>query len=204
MKIALIDYGSGNLRSVQKALEVCGGNPDLVSTPGTLGDADAIVVPGVGSFGDCATNLRRTGLWEPIKEWIGADKPFLGICLGYQLLFEGSAESPGVEGLGVLNGQVRRFESTGIKIPHIGWNTLDVVEGRDSALYHGLSDPISVYFVHSFFPIPEDRSVISASCNYGSPFAASVSRGNLHAVQFHPEKSQTTGLAILKNFVNTL
>jgi glutamine amidotransferase len=204
MKLALIDYGSGNLRSVQKALEVCGGKPELVSSPEALADAQALVVPGVGSFGDCAANLRRTGLWEPIKEWIRAEKPFLGICLGYQLLFEGSAESPGVEGLSVLSGRVRRFDSGGIKIPHIGWNTLDVADGPAGTIYRGISNPISVYFVHSYFPEPEDRSIISASCNYGSPFAASITRGNLHGVQFHPEKSQRTGLAILTNFVNSL
>lgn len=159
-------------------------------------------MPGVGAFGDCAKNLRATGLWEPLREWISADRPYLGICLGYQLLFESSEESPGVDGLGVLRGTVRRFASNGLKVPHMGWNTLDVKLPADR-LYVGLPKPPCVYFVHSFHPVPDDPSIISATCDYGAPFAASVTRGALSATQFHPEKSQHTGLAILRNFLTS-
>lgn len=161
------------------------------------------MVPGVGAFGDCARNLRATGLWEPLREWIAADRPYLGICLGYQLLFESSEETPGVEGLGALAGTVRRFPSAGLKVPHIGWNSLRLREPVDR-LYAGLPADPSVYFVHSFHPVPADDSIVSATCEYGAPFAASVTRGNLSAAQFHPEKSQRNGLAILRNFVQSL
>ncbi len=203
MKVALIDYGSGNLRSVQKALEVCGAEACLVSSSDGLDDCQAIVVPGVGSFGDCARNLAETGLWEPIKNWVAEDRPYLGICLGYQLLFESSEECPEVSGLGVFDGMVRKFRPAGTaKIPHMGWNTLNVKD-PESALYRGLAGPISVYFVHSYFPDPTDASLVSATCDYIQPFAASISRGNIHATQFHPEKSQRAGLSILANFLSS-
>jgi glutamine amidotransferase len=198
-----VDYGSGNLRSVSKALDAVGARTRLISTPDALGEIDAVVVPGVGSFGDCARNLRATGLWEPLREWIAAGRPYLGICLGYQLLFESSEESPGVAGLGALPGVVRRFPAGALKVPHMGWNTLHLRQPADR-LYAGLPANPSVYFVHSFFPVPADESVISATCDYAGEFAASVTRGALSAVQFHPEKSQRTGLAILANFVRSL
>jgi glutamine amidotransferase len=198
--IGIVDYGSGNLRSVSKALDAVGASTRLVSSPAQLDEIDAIVVPGVGAFGDCARHLRATGLWEPLREWIAGDRPYLGICLGYQLLFESSEETPGVEGLGVLPGVVRQFPASDLKVPHMGWNTLDVRQ-PDDRLYAGLPASPSVYFVHSYYPVPADSSVITATCNYAGDFAASVSRGALSAVQFHPEKSQKTGLAILKNFV---
>ena len=201
--IGIVDYGSGNLRSVSKALDAVGACTRLVSTPDTLGEIDAVVVPGVGAFGDCARHLRATGLWEPLREWIAADRPYLGICLGYQLLFESSEETPGVEGLGVLPGRVRKFPVGALKVPHMGWNTLDVRKPEDR-LYSALPSAPSVYFVHSFFPVPADPSIISATCDYAGDFAASVSRGALSAVQFHPEKSQRNGLAILKNFVTSI
>lgn len=201
--LGVVDYGSGNLRSVCKAFEAVGARVRLFSSPDDLTEIDAVVVPGVGAFGDCARNLRATGLWEPLREWIAADRPYLGICLGYQLLFESSEETPGVEGLGVLSGSVRRFPANGLKVPHIGWNTLDLQIPGDR-LYADLPADPSVYFVHSFHPVPGDESIVSATCTYGEPFAASVTRGNLSAVQFHPEKSQRNGLSILRNFVASL
>jgi len=199
--VGVVDYGSGNLRSVGKALEASGAGTELISNPERLEGVDAVVVPGVGAFGDCASNLRATGLWEPLREWIGSGRPYLGICLGYQLLFESSEESPGVAGLGVLPGRVVRFSGGGLKVPHMGWNTLTGLRGP---LFQGLPEETSVYFVHSFYPVPEETSLASATCEYGVRFAASVSRGALHATQFHPEKSQVAGLAILRNFLATL
>jgi len=202
MKVGVVDYGSGNLRSVSKALEAAGARVELVDDPARFNVLDAVVVPGVGSFGDCAGNLRSTGMWDPLVEWLQAGRPYLGICLGYQLLFETSEESPGVQGLGVLPGKVVRFPTaTSLKVPHMGWNTLDDTRG---ALYNALAGTPSFYFVHSYYPVPADPTMVSATCTYGEPFAASVSQGSLHAVQFHPEKSQSTGLALLRNFLATL
>lgn len=199
--VGVVDYGSGNLRSVSKALEAAGARTRLISNPVELEGVDAVVVPGVGAFGDCASNLRATGLWEPLKEWIGAGRPYLGICLGYQLLFESSEESPGVAGLGMVPGRVVRFSGGGLKVPHMGWNMLTGLRGP---LYQGLPGEIPVYFVHSSYPVPEEASLVSATCEYGTRFAAGISRGALHATQFHPEKSQAAGLAILRNFLATL
>ena len=199
--IGVVDYGSGNLRSVCKALEASGADARLVTSPAELNAADAIVVPGVGAFADCAANLKATGLWDPLKDWLQAGRPYLGICLGYQLLFESSEESPGVEGLGVLAGRVVRFSAGALKVPHMGWNTLTALRGP---LYAGLPEATSVYFVHSYYPVPADPALASATCEYGAPFAASVSIGTIHATQFHPEKSQAAGLAILRNFLSTL
>ncbi|MFM8765055.1 MAG: imidazole glycerol phosphate synthase subunit HisH [Spartobacteria bacterium] len=200
-KLGVIDYGSGNLRSVCKAIEAAGSTPSLVTEPSGLESLDAIVVPGVGAFAHCAENLRATGLWNPVREWALAGRPYLGICLGYQLLFESSEESPGVEGLGVLKGRVVRFSDAALKVPHMGWNTLSKTSGP---LYDGLSGDVSMYFVHSYYPVPSESSLVSAWSDYGVSFAASVSSGALHAVQFHPEKSQSAGLALLRNFLSTL
>ena len=200
-KLGVIDYGSGNLRSVCKALEAAGSTPTLVTEPSGLDSLDAIVVPGVGAFAHCAENLRATGLWNPVREWALSGRPYLGICLGYQLLFESSEESPGVEGLGVLKGRVVRFPDAALKVPHMGWNTLSNTSGP---LYKGLSGDVSMYFVHSYYPAPADSSLVSAWSDYGLSFAAGVSSGALHAVQFHPEKSQSAGLALLRNFLSTL
>ncbi len=199
--IGVVDYGSGNLRSVCKALEASGASATLVSDASQLSALDAVVVPGVGAFGDCAANLQATGLWEPLREWIKAGRPYLGICLGYQLLFESSEESPGVDGLGVLPGTVIRFSDAGLKVPHMGWNSLSNLKGP---LFQGLPEETSFYFVHSFFPVPTDATLASSTCDYGQPFAASISVGPLHATQFHPEKSQAAGLAVLRNFLSTL
>lgn len=200
-RLGVVDYGSGNLRSVVKALEAAGAAPRLISSVAEMETIDALVVPGVGAFEHCASNLRASGLWEPVRNWALAGKPYLGICLGYQLLFESSEESPGVEGLGVLKGVVRRFPQGELKVPHMGWNTLGNQRGP---LFEGFDDPVSMYFVHSFYPVPEETSQVCATCDYGVNFAAGVSAGALHAVQFHPEKSQGAGLALLRNFLSTL
>lgn len=199
--IALIDYGSGNLRSVSKALEHEGADVRLVDSPGALAGAAAVVLPGVGAFGDCVRNLRERGLWEPIQDWLAEGRPFLGICLGYQLLFESSEETPGVKGFGFFRGKVKRFHEAGLKIPHMGWNTL---ERNDHALWRGLPANPYVFFVHSYFPVPDDPSIVTSLTTYGETFAASVARDNVAAVQFHPEKSQETGLAILRNFIRSV
>jgi glutamine amidotransferase len=136
-----------------------------------------------------------------VRDWLDAGRPYLGICLGYQLLFDSSEESPGVSGLGVLPGTVVRFSEPDLKVPHMGWNSLSQMKGP---LFAGLPDETSFYFVHSYYPVPSDASISSSTCEYGRPFAASVSRGALHATQFHPEKSQAAGLAVLRNFLNTL
>lgn len=196
--IALIDYGSGNIRSVSKALQREGANVRLADSPEALAGARAVVLPGVGAFGDCARNLQERRLWNPLNHWLTSGKPFLGICLGYQLLFESSEETPGVKGFGFFRGAVRRFQSGGLKIPHMGWNTLELC---NHALWRGLPENPYVFFVHSYFPIPEDSSIITSRTTYGETFAASVARGNVVAVQFHPEKSQAIGLAILRNFI---
>jgi len=202
--LGLVDYGSGNLRSVQRAIEHAGVRCIHVLKEADTSDCSALVVPGVGSFGDCARQLREAGLWEVIREWIGAGRPYLGICLGYQLLFESSEESPGVEGLGALRGKVVHFsKGGGLKIPHMGWNQLHVRKPSDR-LMTGLPENPDFYFVHSYFPVPQDEEVITSTCNYGVEFAASVTKGNLSAVQFHPEKSQGLGLAMLRNFMNSL
>lgn len=199
--IGVVDYGSGNLRSVSKALEAVGASVALVTSSAQLDPLDAVVVPGVGAFGDCAQNLRKSGLWEPLIEWLQAGRPYLGICLGYQLLFESSEESPGCNGLGVLPGRVVRFQGKRLKVPHIGWNVLLDMRGP---MFKTLSSAPYFYFVHSYFPVPADDAIVSARCEYGGTFAASVSNGSLHATQFHPEKSQSAGLTLLKNFLDTL
>ena len=199
--IALIDYGSGNLRSVEKALLHIGATVKLVDNAAALSNVAAVVLPGVGHFADCANNLRSRGLWEPIQTWLKSGKPFLGICVGYQLLFEGSVEAPGVAGLGFFSGMVRKFATPGIKVPQIGWNTLTTTP---SPLWTGLTENPFVFFVHSYFPAPTDASAVSATAEYGESFAAAVSQGQVHGVQFHPEKSQANGLRILRNFVESV
>lgn len=202
--LGLVDYGSGNLRSVQRAIEAAGGVCVLIHTPADAASCAALVVPGVGSFGDCARQLREAGLWGFIKKWIAADRPYLGICLGYQLLFESSEESPDIEGLGVLKGTVVHFpKDGGLKIPHMGWNQLKIHSSSDRLL-QGLGEYPDFYFVHSYYPVPEDASLITTTCDYGVSFAASVTKGNLSAVQFHPEKSQELGLLMLRNFITSL
>jgi imidazole glycerol-phosphate synthase subunit HisH len=202
-RIGLIDYGSGNLRSVAKALEAVGAEPyQIVSGPIPDG-LDALVLPGVGSFGDSVRHLQERGLFRPIREWLTSQKKFLGICLGYQLLFQASEESPGVEGLGLFEGMVQRFRATHLKVPQIGWNRLAWTSEAYKRFPELPSDPF-VYFVHSYYPVPENRSIIAATAEYGEEFAAAIVADNLLATQFHPEKSQENGLAILRQFVSSL
>lgn len=198
--VAMIDYGSGNLRSVEKALQHAGAEVRRCDSPAGLADCAAVVLPGVGSFGDCARSLKERGLTGPLCSWLAEDRPYLGICLGYQILFEGSEESPGIPGLAHWAGQVVRFPSRpGLKVPHIGWNSL----GLRSAdpFFSGLPDPAFAYFVHSFYPDPSESGMVTSSCTHGVEFAASCRRGKVRGVQFHPEKSQATGLRMLENFV---
>ena len=198
--IAIIDYDAGNLMSVKKALEHLGQETVLTRDPGLLRASDRIVLPGVGAFGDCMKKLAKYGLTEPIRELAVSGKPFLGICLGLQLLFEESEESPGVGGLAVLPGKVKRLpEGGGRKIPHMGWNSLSV--RADSRLLEGVPDGAFVYFVHSYYLEAADPGDVCATADYGATIHAGVERGNLFAAQFHPEKSSGVGMRILKNFV---
>ena len=201
--LGLIDYGSGNLRSVSNALAKIGARVERLDTPERLADVDAVVLPGVGAFGDCADQLRQRGLWEPIANWLQADQPFLGVCLGYQLLFESSEETPGVAGFGRFAGAVKRFSTPGLKVPQIGWNSLNFTQPA-ARLWRGLPEGAHVYFVHSYYPAPTDPRAVAATTDYGSPFAAAIEEGNTMGVQFHPEKSQGAGLTILRNFVESI
>jgi len=198
--IALIDYGSGNIRSVTNALRNQNADVELIRDPARLVDADAVVLPGVGAFGDCVRGLKSRDLWEPLAEWLSADKPFLGICVGYQMLFDESEESPDTRGFGFFPGKVKRFSGEGLKVPQIGWNQLEIVD-RAHALWRGLPGRPHVYFVHSYFPDPSDPSIITSRSTYGETFAASAASGRIAGFQFHPEKSQAVGLGILGNFV---
>ena len=201
--IALLDYGSGNLRSVEKALKKVGADVRVATTAAGLEGAQGVVLPGVGAFDDCLHALGRQDLLDAVRAWVGADRPFLGICVGYQALFEGSAEfNSCAAGLGVFGGRVVRFTPrAGLKVPQIGWNQLEISR-PDCPLYQGIPDGSHVYFVHSFFPQPTDESLIATRTTYGETFASSVWRGNVFATQFHPEKSQAVGLKLLENFVN--
>ncbi|MGD0812956.1 MAG: imidazole glycerol phosphate synthase subunit HisH [Verrucomicrobiota bacterium] len=200
--IALIDYDSGNLRSAQKALLKVGADVRVVRRPDELKEAAGVVLPGVGAFDDCVNAMQKQELLEAIREYIRSDRPFLGICVGYQALFERSEEfNSCAAGLGVFAGKVVRFQDqTGLKIPQIGWNQLDILR-PDCPIYQGIRPGSYVYFVHSYFPQPVDKAIIATKTTYGATFASSVWRGNVFATQFHPEKSQETGLRLLKNFV---
>ncbi len=202
MKVSLIDYGAGNLRSVANALRATGVEPDIASKPSDLDGATHLFLPGVGSFGDCMEELTKRGLIGPIREWVTAGRPYFGICLGYQILFESSEETPGVEGLAVLPGQVRRFkDAPGLKVPHMGWNSV-VPRRPDTGNWAGLGPEPYFYYVHSYFPVPADDSIIAAETAYGEDtFAAAIERPNLLACQYHPEKSQEAGLKLIRNFL---
>jgi len=200
MNTGIIDYGAGNLRSVANATRHLGFDPLLVSQPGQLEEIDHLIFPGVGSFGDCVANLHKLGLWQGIADWVRADRPYFGICLGYQVLFESSAESPGVEGFGLLAGDCVRFPAAGLKVPHMGWNTVRPTDPADP-VWHGLPAEPYFYFVHSYHPRPADESVVAGWTDYSGPFAAAVRRGRLLATQFHPERSQANGLTLLANFL---
>lgn len=200
--IALLDYGSGNLRSVHKALLKVGAQVRIVQRPEEIGDARGMVLPGVGAFDDCINALRRQELLEAARQFIQSGKPFLGICVGYQALFERSEEfNSCAAGLGIFKGSVVRFsEKHGLKIPQIGWNQLEMANGK-CPLFRGVLNGSYVYFVHSFFPKPADESIIATQTEYGETFASAVWRDNVFATQFHPEKSQEVGLQLLRNFV---
>jgi imidazole glycerol phosphate synthase glutamine amidotransferase subunit len=202
-RIGLIDYGSGNLRSVAKALQAVGAEPEQIASAPIPDGMDALVLPGVGSFGDSVRHLQERGLFRPIREWLTSQKKFLGICLGYQLLFQTSEESPGVEGLALFDGTVQRFRAGNLKVPQIGWNRLTWTKEAQER-FPGLPGNPYVYFVHSYYPVPENSSIIAATAEYGEEFAAAVVADNLLATQFHPEKSQENGLAILRQFVSSL
>jgi imidazole glycerol-phosphate synthase subunit HisH len=197
--LAIIDYQMGNLRSVQKGFEKVGHQATITSDPAVLAKADKVVLPGVGAFGDAMAELRRRDLIEPIRKVIDSGKPFLGICLGLQLLFDVGYENGRHEGLGVLRGECVRFElPREYKVPHMGWNGLSIK--RQAPILAGLGDGTHVYFVHSYYVVPRDIDVIATETGYGPPFCSTVWRDNLFATQYHPEKSQTDGLRILKNF----
>lgn len=196
----IIDYGMGNLGSVANAVEAAGGRPVLVRTPGELRGADRIILPGVGAFGDGARNLRERGWIEAMsEEALVKGRPFLGVCLGMQLLASRGTEHGRHEGLGWIPGECRRFELTGLRVPHVGWNSVRFRAG--SKLFAGLGEAADFYFVHSFVFHPEDPGLVSGTCDYGGDFCAALERDNIHAAQFHPEKSHRAGLAVLKNFL---
>ena len=208
MDIAIIDYGVGNLRSAEKAFQHLGFDAALTREPAALQAARKIVLPGVGAFGECMERLREHGFVEPLLAEVRVGKPVLGICVGMQMLFEGSEESTGVKGLGLLKGGVRKFiksekekaDGDVLKIPQIGWNGLSFPEGARHALFEGVAPGTHVYFVHSYYAEPEASDAIAWS-DYGGRFCASAARRNIMGVQFHPEKSQRVGLGILGNFV---
>ena len=200
--IAVIDYGVGNLFSVEKALLKLGAEVTVTSDASQLRQADKIVLPGVGAFGDCMHNLQEAGLVPVVRDIAQSAKPLLGICVGFQILFEGSEESPGVAGLGIFKGMVQKIQASGLKIPHMGWNSLSIASPRQSTdLFRQLPAAPYVYFVHSYHAVPTDPAVITAATEYGSVLTAAVAQGNVQATQFHPEKSGDVGLHILQNFL---
>ncbi len=199
--IALLDYGAGNLRSVHKALEAAGGKVSLVSSPNGMRDASAVVLPGVGAFDDCVSAMARQELLEGVRKYIDTGRPFLGICVGYQALFERSEEfNSCAAGLGIFEGSVVRFPDSGIKIPQIGWNQVDILK-PECPILKGIQPGSFFYFVHSYFPQPVDENIVLTRTSYGESFASAVWRENVFATQFHPEKSQKLGLQLLRNFV---
>ena len=201
--IALIDYGMGNLLSVSKALEHVGGKIQIVDKPEGISGASALVLPGVGNFGDGMKHLSSRGFVKPLLDWAASGKPLLGICLGMQMLLEESEEAPGVKGLGVFKGKVVRFPECGEKVPHMGWNSISAgLDAPRSRFLKDVPDGSFFYFVHSYYAKPEDKTASVAVSDYILPFTAAVGKGNVFATQFHPEKSQDKGLAILKNFVD--
>lgn len=197
--IALVDYDAGNVKSVEKAIEKLGGEFILTSDPETVRNADAVILPGVGNFGDCMDKLISRGLDKAIRSFASSGKPFLGICVGLQLLFDESEESPGVPGLGILKGKIRRFPvSDELKVPQIGWNNIISCKGR---LFDGINEGTYFYFVHSYYLEAADPSIVSSRAEYGVTFDSSVESGNVFATQFHPEKSSDAGLKVLSNFL---
>lgn len=198
--IAIIDYDAGNIRSVEKALKFLGQDVKITRDPEEILSAEKVILPGVGAFGDAMGKLKEYGLDQVIRKTAGKGTPFLGICLGLQLLFERSDEAPGVEGLGILKGEILRLpEKEGYKIPHMGWNSLGLI--HNGRLFRDLPEDPYVYFVHSYYLKAADETIVKARTEYTTAIDASVEQGNVFACQFHPEKSSETGLKILKNFV---
>jgi len=199
--IAIVDYGMGNLRSVSKAFQSQQFPAIVTRNPDDIAGASGLVLPGVGAFGDCVQNLGEYGLIDPIKEFIDSGRPFLGICLGLQVLFDESEEAPGVKGLGLIKGRVVKFpdfKKEGLKVPHMGWNQVTIK--KDIPILKGVPQNSWFYFVHSYYASPEDDSVSVVKTDYGLEFTAAVAKDNIFASQFHPEKSSTLGLKILQNF----
>ncbi len=199
--IAILDYGMGNLRSVSKAFQSQEFPAVVTRNPQDISNASGLVLPGVGAFGDCVKNLTEYGLIDPILKFIDSGKPFLGICLGLQVLFEESEEAPGVKGLGLIKGRVVRFpdfKKEHLKVPHMGWNQVSIK--KDVPILKGVPENSWFYFVHSFYPSPEDDSVSAVKTTYGFEFTAAVSKNNIFASQFHPEKSSDLGLKMIRNF----
>ena len=198
--IAILDYDAGNIKSVEKAMQLLGQEVTITRDRREILNADKVILPGVGAFGDAMEKIRQYGLYEVIHEVTEQGTPFLGICLGLQLLFERSEESPGVEGLGILKGEILRIpETPGLKIPHMGWNSLDF--RNNGRLFENLPEESYVYFVHSYYLRAADEKIVTAVTEYGTQIHASVEQGNVFACQFHPEKSSDAGIQILKNFV---
>lgn len=204
--ITIIDYGMGNLRSVEKAFELYSSDVKVTSSAEDISRADKAVLPGVGAFGKAMEELKKRRLVQAIKGFIDKGKPFLGICLGIQILFLESEESGSVKGLGVLKGRAKRFKNTdGIKIPHMGWNKIRKMgNGQGTDILNGVPQGSYMYFVHSYYAEPEDKDIILCETDYGRNFASGIHKDNIYAFQFHPEKSQDLGLKIIKNFVEIL
>lgn len=197
--IAIVDYGIGNLMSVQKALEKLGAKTTLTNNPETISKSKKLILPGVGAFGDAVKGLKAHNLENPIRDFIKSNKPFLGICLGLQILFEESEESPDVQGLGIFKGKVVKFR-TNLKVPHMGWNSIKIM--KDSPILKNIDDESYVYFVHSYYVEPRDKKTILTLTNYDIDFTSMIWKENIFACQFHPEKSQKVGLKILENFIS--
>jgi glutamine amidotransferase len=205
-RVVIVDYGAGNLRSVARAIEHAGYTADVSEDPHALDDADAVVVPGVGVAADTMRNLDSRGFAEPLRDYIRADRPFLGVCMGYQVLFTATDEGGDHPCLGLVDGRVRKLPSTNgggtaLKIPHMGWN--QVAQSGDHPAFAGIPDGSYFYFVHSYAPEPDDDSVVIGRTDYGVTFASAIARNNLVATQFHPEKSGAAGLRLYKNFLET-
>lgn len=204
MRLGILDYGAGNLRSVVNAFKHLGRESSLVTEPGHFAKLDLLVFPGQGAFGDAARQMNERGLWEPVRDWLRQQRPYLGICLGYQLLFDSSEESPGIEGLATFRGSVPRFVARpGLKIPHMGWNTARFVN-PSHPIWRGLDGAADFYFVHSYYPEPADASLVACRTDYAGEFASGIVAPRLVAVQFHPEKSQGAGLTLLGNALDFL
>ena len=197
--ISIIDYGGGNIRSVYKALKFIGCECKITNDKSEIRKSDGAILPGQGMFGDCMSSMKNSGLESAVRDFIDSGKPFLGICVGLQLLFEKSEESPEVNGLDIFKGKIRKIPNgEGLKIPHMGWNSLNIL--KSGGIFKGVENGSHVYFVHSYYLDAQDKSIVSAQTEYGVKLDAAVSAGNVFATQFHPEKSGGTGLKILKNF----